>query len=58
MRKQQAKAFWSVYLKLILRKDQEMTIINPFEEFRDSVAKGGYDSVSDEEYANIYDQLE
>ena len=58
MREQQAKDFWSVYLKLILRKGQETTIVNPFEEFRDSVAKGGYESVSDEEYANIYDQVE
>ena len=53
MREQQAKDFWSVYLKLILRKGQETTIVNPFEEFRDSVAKGGYESVSDEEYAKI-----
>lgn len=58
MREQQAKDFWSAYLKLILRKGQETTIVNPFEEFRDSVAKGGYESVSDEEYANIYDQVE
>ena len=42
MREQQAKDFWSAYLKLILRKGQETTIVNPFEEFRDSVAKGGY----------------
>ena len=27
MREQQAKDFWSVYLKLILRKGQETTIV-------------------------------
>lgn len=58
MREQQAKDFWSVYLKLILRKGQETTIVNPFEEFRDSSLKAGTKAVSDEEYANIYDQVE